>query len=161
MLPALLAPVAPRTGRGAQAGSVQIGIVISEESELRRALIHALDSRVIAQLVPLVDDATLSVRNADLRETLRTLVFEADHRAVVTVRSIAEDIQSVEFATTPSGAFDIELSANGKPERTALSDGREPVSFTGVTHGPVRFVYSLPGAGGLSVRHQTEWFLLP
>jgi hypothetical protein len=136
-------------------------IEITDGSQLRQAVLRALESRVQAQLVPLVDDGTLSVERSHAQEAVRTLVFESEHRCEVIVRSAARHVTSVRFQTDSRAAFDIELSQTSGEEQTTRTRAAEPAVFRSVKAGPARFVYSLSDEGAGSRRYQTAWVLLP
>jgi hypothetical protein len=122
--------------------------------------LRALASRVDAQLATVVDDGTLSVAGGAGHGAVRTIVFESDHRCEVVVRTGSGGELSVELQTEPGDAFDIELSETLAEGQQAQVRSAEPALFDSVTPGPIRLVYSLPGAAKQVRRYQTEWVLI-
>jgi hypothetical protein len=122
--------------------------------------LRALSGRVQAQLAALVDDSTLSVDRQDGElDTVRTLVFEADHRCEIVVRTPSTDGRSVRFHTDSRTAVDITVSQAGKDDVTWIRS-TEPAAIRRVGSGPLRVVYHIPDAKGALRRYQTEWVLI-
>jgi hypothetical protein len=123
--------------------------------------LRALASRVDAQLATVVDDGTLSVSGGAANASVRTIVFESDHRCEVVVRTGSNGELSVELQTEPGDAFDIALSETATEGAQPQVRATEPALFDPVHAGPIRLVYSLPGAAKQVRRYQTEWVLVP
>jgi hypothetical protein len=126
----------------------------------RQAALDAQKSALDADLVPLVTDEVVTVSRGGVVESVRTLVFESDHRAQAILAIRGDAVVAVEFSTSLVQQFEVEVCGPKAVLHTGSWTGTRPVKF-GPIDGPIRFVYGRFHHSRPVRQYQTEWVLVP
>jgi hypothetical protein len=126
----------------------------------RQAAVDAGKTALDADLVPLVNDEVVTVSRGGVVESVRTLLFESDHRAQAVLAIRGDDVVSIEFSTSLPQQFDVEVCGPNAVLHSGLWTGTRPLQF-GPVDGAIRFVYGRFHHSRPVRQYQTEWILVP